>query len=123
MVTTVLFILFVHFVADFICQTDGMATNKSKSLSWLTIHVCTYTPVLLAALGFWGMYYHIPLSYMWYFGIVNGALHWVTDFFTSKLNYYLWKKEMRHWFFVGIGADQFIHYTCLLITYDKMIGF
>lgn len=36
-------VLFVHFVADFIVQTQWQAVNKSKSLLALSQHVGTYT--------------------------------------------------------------------------------
>lgn len=113
---TILLILFVHFVADFILQTDEMAINKSKSNQWLTIHVAAYMAgFILMTVWF------IESQYWLHWILLNGALHWITDYFTSRLNSYLWKKEMRHWFFVGIGADQFIHYACLLISYQLLI--
>jgi len=111
-VSEILLILFAHFVADFICQTDEMAINKSKSNVSLTAHVLAYSLAMIVIL-FW-FYPGLPII-NWL--IFNGALHWVTDYFTSRLNAYIWKKEMRHWFFVGIGADQMIHFTCLLLTY------
>ena len=118
------FILIVlHFIADFVCQSDKMAINKSKSNYWLTVHVITYSFVLLILGGtlyntYTGIWFNEAVG--WYV-IVNAILHWITDYFTSRLNSYLWKKEMRHWFFVGIGFDQVIHYGCLLYTYDLII--
>lgn len=35
-------ILAIHFVADFILQSDWMAQNKSKNIDALTFHVLTY---------------------------------------------------------------------------------
>jgi len=133
---TIIALLFVHFIADFVCQNDKMALNKSKSVKWLTIHVLVYTLVL-----FFGavlilqpnvhtviaeMYenkvtiYYIPiLGYVF----LNAVLHWVTDFFTSRLNSFLLKKfaPSHHWFFVGVGFDQFIHTSTLILTYQYFI--
>jgi len=110
----VLLILLAHFVADFIFQTDKQALNKCKSNWWLTSHVAAYTSIIM----FFGIFIFglIPVIILWAF--VNGVLHWITDYFTSRANAYFWKAEKRHWFFVGIGADQLIHYTCLLLTYE-----
>jgi hypothetical protein len=99
----VLALIWIHFVADFILQTDKMALNKSKSNRWLGIHVVVYScPFLI---------------FGWKFALVTGVFHFVTDYITSRGTSYLWRKEMRHWFFVLIGFDQAIHLTTLLLTY------
>lgn len=117
--TTTLLILLTHFVADFIFQTDKQAINKSKSNFWLTQHVFTYSLGLwIYAAANWAWFHN---SNIIYWVVLNALLHWITDYITSRINSYLWRKEMRHWFFVGIGADQMIHYTCLLLTYEALI--
>jgi hypothetical protein len=55
------------------------------------------------------------------FAVVNSALHFVTDFCTSRATSALWKKDQRHWFFVVIGLDQAIHMTCLFVTYEVLV--
>ena len=32
--------VYLHFVGDYIIQTDAMATNKTKSWKWASIHGC-----------------------------------------------------------------------------------
>ena len=96
-------LIWMHFVSDFVLQTDKMAMNKSKSNKWLGIHVLVYSFPFL----FFG----------WKFALVTLAFHFVTDYFTSRGTSYLWKKEMRHWFFTLIGFDQAIHLTTLFFTY------
>lgn len=109
----ILVILFAHFVADFICQTDEMAINKSTSNWWLTYHVVAYTIALLILTAWLDVWSREVILWV----LLNGALHWVTDYFTSRLTSKLYQNNKRHWFFVGIGADQFIHYTCLILTF------
>lgn len=102
MTTTIIILIWLHFIGDFIWQTDAMAKNKSTSVKWLSSHCAVYTLFLL------------PIG--WKFALINGVLHWVTDFFTSRATAYLWKKEERHWFFVVIGLDQAIHMTTLIAS-------
>lgn len=109
-----LFILFAHFVADFIFQTDEQAINKSKSNKWLLYHVSSYSFGILLVSFF--LFSNIEIGILWV--VVNAILHFGTDYITSRINSHLWQKNERHWFFVGIGADQFIHYACLLATYN-----
>jgi len=98
-----LLIIWMHLFADFFLQTDKMATSKSGSAKWLTIHVSVYTLPFLILLG-------------WQYALVNGVLHWATDFFSSKATSWLWKKNERHWFFAVIGIDQAVHMTCMVAT-------
>lgn len=98
-----LLLVWLHLFADFFLQTDKMATSKSGSPKWLSIHVGVYTLLFLVLLG-------------WQFALINAALHWITDFCSSKATSYLWKKNERHWFFAVIGVDQAVHMTCMLLT-------
>lgn len=76
------------------------------------------------------------------FVLVNAAAHFVQDAITSRINSRLWfvdgvrtvqhpheswpgavvqtyevaYNDKRHWFFVGIGFDQLLHYITLFVT-------
>ena len=96
-------LIWMHFVSDFVLQTDKMAINKSKSDAWLFLHVLVYsTPFAYFGLKFF---------------LVTFLFHFITDYFTSRGTSYMWKKEQRHWFFTLIGFDQAIHLTTLFFTY------
>lgn len=101
----ILCILLVHFIADFIVQTDWQAQNKSKSNNALLRHILTYS----ACMCIFG-----PL-----FAVINGVLHFFTDFATSRIGSKLWKDGNRRGFFICVGADQLFHNICLIGT----IGF
>jgi Protein of unknown function (DUF3307) len=105
-VSSVVALVWVHFIADFLLQSDAMATRKSKSSKWLAIHVAIYSACLLP-FGPW-------------FAIINAALHFATDYITSRATSRLWAAQERHWFFVVIGLDQALHLTALLVTYEAL---
>jgi capsule polysaccharide export protein KpsE/RkpR len=99
----IIVLVWMHFIADFIFQSDYIAINKSKNNLVLLTHVCLYgIPFFLFGAAF---------------AFANMALHFVTDYITSRVTSYLWKNDKRHWFFVTIGFDQAVHMTCLFSTY------
>ena len=141
---TLIYVLLVaHFVGDFLCQSDWMALNKSKRWDALATHVFTYACVLNVAVqvGSWRFWWTDAMAA---FVLVNSAAHFVQDAITSRINARLWFidgvrvkngmwsrpiveskgadayevafNDKRHWFFVGIGADQLLHYVTLFIT-------
>lgn len=123
MIWYVLFILLVHWFADFVMQTEHMSKRKSSSNYYLTMHVTVYafvtitiwaivipfTPIHVSSLGIW-------LSFAAIF-----TTHWITDYFTSRWTTRLYKEERYHDFFVVIGFDQVLHYTQLLLTFNYIL--
>jgi hypothetical protein len=92
----------LHFVGDFIAQTRTMATNKSTSNKWLLSHVAVYSLFLLPfGIGF---------------ALLNGILHFATDYVSSRQTSKAWAEKKTHKFFAIIGADQLVHSLCLVWT-------
>lgn len=134
---TLIILLFVHLMGDFFFQSDWMATNKSKDWLALGYHASIYS-LCFIMFGFW-------------FYVVTFVTHFITDAITSRITSKLWfidlkpfktrvwwnkekkgdpqhfdyvanvKGDLRHWFFVVIGIDQFIHACTLALTYNFLI--
>jgi hypothetical protein len=113
-------LIFTHWIADFIAQTDDMAKNKSKSNVWLGKHILAYMAVLVpfAIAAGWT----IPGKYWMAFVLINGAAHFGIDYVTSRVNSRLWQAGKVHEFFVGVGFDQALHMATLIATYQYLLA-
>ena len=141
--------LVLHFIGDFLLQSNWMALNKSKSLIALTTHAMVYTIAFVVGLLLLGY----PSWNVLLFGWITFVLHWTTDAITSRITSMLWFvefptnidpaskdwivsetvdqilfpsailwKSKRHWFFVAIGADQLIHFWLLALAGAAWLG-
>jgi hypothetical protein len=111
----VLSILFIHWVADFLFQTEKMATMKSKDTNWLLIHVSVYSFTWF----FIGAFFD-PVKSALFFGITF-ICHFLTDYVTSRWTSKLYKNSKFYGFpsfFSVIGLDQWLHYFQLIISYE-----
>lgn len=73
---TMLLLLLMHFVADFLLQNHWMASNKSKDWRALVAHCGVYALVFLL-LG-------------WSFAVITFVLHVAVDSVTSRITSRLW---------------------------------
>jgi hypothetical protein len=113
---TLLLIFVVHFLGDFVFQSSKMATGKSKSIKWLSIHVGVYALVSLISLIVLGNFFgNFLVGFYWW--ITNVILHFIVDFFTSKITSRFWEQKNMRFFFVMIGFDQLLHAICLISTF------
>jgi len=95
-------IAWIHFVADFILQSNYVAINKSRYISQLFKHAIIYAmPFLMLGIKY---------------ALINGVLHFIVDYFTSSITTYFYARDKRRAFFITIGCDQAIHTTCLILT-------
>lgn len=116
----VIWLLFVHWVADFVCQNDKMAINKSKDWFALWDHAVIYILVLFLGIVLYEGFYQYFTGNVFHWNPILVALnfpaHFITDGITSRITTWLYTKGERHWFFVVIGFDQFLHYAVLFLT-------
>jgi hypothetical protein len=100
-------LVWLHFLGDYLFQTDNMATKKATELKWLTLHAIVYSiPFTLISIRF---------------ALITLVYHFTIDYFTSKVTSYLGSHGFRYWMFKSIGFDQAIHLTILVLTYAKFV--
>jgi hypothetical protein len=134
MIIPVILITVIHWIADFVLQTDKEAKGKSKNWSDLLSHTVTYSFVWFIV-GIVYMFFNIIwedgymeqngtllINCMVYFPLITFITHTTTDYFTSRLNSRLWAKGDVHNFFVSVGFDQVLHYVQLFLTYQILFN-
>jgi hypothetical protein len=112
----IIIIILIHWVADFLLQTQKMAINKSKDNYWLFLHVLVYSLIWF----FIGLFF-FNIIIVLLFSIITFICHFITDYFTSRWTSKLYKQEKYYGFpafFSVIGLDQFLHYLQLIICYE-----
>lgn len=127
----------LHFVNDFLLQSDWMAINKSKRWDALAIHVGIYSmPFLLFGRRFAALTFALHFaqdaitsritSHLWFFhreaGIWAQAPFMVPQHSRTIVNPWVPIEGLRHWFFVAIGADQLLHMWALAWTWWLLGG-
>lgn len=116
----VLGIILIHWIADFVCQSDADAKGKSSNWINLLSHTGIYTLIWIIPVLCYGTMTKCSLSLLLFLPITF-ICHTATDYYTSKVNSLLWKENKMHEFFVSIGFDQVLHYVQLLLTFYLLI--
>ena len=116
-IMTIFLLLFIHYIADFICQPHEIASTKSHNIEAMLIHIIIYSLITFMFLMF-----TIPGDIFSFVSVINytcilGLFHGLTDIVTSKFSKYLWNKGKVGDFFNLIGFDQLIHQTTILMLY------
>lgn len=111
--TFLIFILLIHFLADFGLQTHEQAVGKATSKLWLTKHVGAYSLIWFVAAFVILNSVHLAFIY----ALITFILHWCTDYITSKESRKFFDRDDFHNGFVVIGFDQFLHIIQLWFTF------
>jgi hypothetical protein len=119
----VLYFLLVHWVADFVLQTEHMALRKSTSNYYLGMHVTVYSVTTIFA---WWLLFLIVGLHATFLQYVEAYLaifvmHFITDYITSRITGKYYKAKKTHEFFVTIGFDQWLHYAQIFIVFNYII--
>ena len=118
MINDICILLIAHFIGDFLCQNRYIATRKSEDFLVLTFHVIIYSTVMYLVSSFF-LSNKINVDY---FNAFNFIAHLITDFLTSRLNKFNYKRHgVGYLFFSGIGLDQLIHSLTIILSYNYFI--
>lgn len=112
-------ILIGHFVADFVCQPRSWATKKHEDVTPLIYHVSLYMFMMAVAFGVVAVG-KIPLTLVVLWTLMNGVMHFIVDFVTSKLVHKYSQEGKIGTAIKIIGLDQLLHYLCLFGTLGIM---
>ena len=113
----ILSLLFAHWGADFLAQTEWMALNKSKDGLPLAVHCLIYGTIM--GIVFTLFNYKTAV----FFGVANMMLHIIIDGVTSRATAWAWKRHGgSRIFFNIIGFDQFLHACCIFGTFVMFGG-
>jgi len=112
-----LFILVIHFLADFAMQTHEQATTKYKCTEGLFWHVAVYSLVWL----FSSYFIFKDIEKCVQFTVITFIFHWITDAITSNVSKSFFDKKDFHNGFVVIGFDQILHYLQLYLTFKFLL--
>ncbi len=129
-------ILITHLIGDFVVQGHIQAAEKWHDNVKLTNHVISYTITLM--MGVW-LSFGIAIAFPWLgykvaepvtttvvivcvWAIINGVLHWITDYITSKHVHRLkeagpFRRTKYKDMMIVIGLDQVIHIIILVLTW------
>jgi hypothetical protein len=123
--TEILLIIFIHWIADFICQDEKWALGKSKNWNDLLSHTAVYSIIWMIL----GSILKATNIVDWnpgalsLFVLITFIAHTITDYFTSRI---VSKKFATNHYgspipnfgaFTIIGFDQVLHYVQLFLTY------
>ena len=125
---TIIFVLVLHLIADFILQPNWITTYKSRDNSILLFHVAVYLFVMTLVLLLIASWKAALL-----YSAVNAALHFCVDFITSRLitaqahdiildespdnlQKPLFERVNLYRPTVLLGVDQLFHQACLVLT-------
>lgn len=123
--------MFVHWVADFVCQSDEMVKGKSSSIAALSKHILSYAVVFtvgtfITALALDGKGHSEQLfkegfATFWAFVFINVGSHFFIDFITSRASKLEFERGNTGTAFKIIGFDQFLHIAIMAVSLYYMV--
>ena len=116
-----IYILIIHFLADFGLQTHEQAVGKGQGNEFhnemLFFHVGVYTLIWMISLLAIKPIFDFTYFDVVKFGVITFYTHYTTDYITSRVGKPFWSKNDFHNGFVVVGFDQILHYLQLYYTF------
>lgn len=129
------YLMFLHFVADFILQSREMGQKKSTEWEWMKKHIFWIKLVF-----FVGLFPVVGFYKAATFALANGLIHLCIDSCIWKVYAWtVWERERKtgvkredlkkrwkywedKWFYDTIGLDQFLHVATIIIIWSLLGG-
>ena len=112
------FILFTHWVADFVIQGDEIVEGTA-GISYIVEHCVKYAIVFPA--GAWLVWFALMnnsfQSWAW-FSIINTVTHAIIDCFTIPLASGYFKQGNSKNGSISLALDQFLHSTVIVTSFS-----
>lgn len=112
----IIYVLFAHFLGDYLFQDDVIATHKGKSIGWLILHALLYMFVLGLMMWMGAMFFDWTWKMAILFTLINTCTHFIIELLLCRINLQNWEDKKYHAFFIGFGFDQFLHISILIYT-------
>ncbi len=106
-------IVAIHWLADFVLQSQWMSLNKSKNSLALLTHVAIYTTVWFAA----GFFHFTGWKSLLLFTGITFITHFCIDYVTSRLSSKYFAAGQSRRGFMVVGFDQLLHYIQLFLCF------
>lgn len=120
-----MYILIIHFMADFGMQTVYQAQNKSLGKNFfnkpLFYHVGFYSIIWFLSVVAISDITHWDIFKCFLFTFITFVCHYITDYTTSRVGKPFWENKDFHNGFVVVGFDQILHYIQLWYTFKLLM--
>ena len=128
-VSSLVTLMIVHVVFDWLLQDRETAKNKSHNFKYLFPHLF----LIYIGLMLWGLFAAgLNPKQSFVFAVANCILHGIIDWNIWKLYAYTVKKRFKHlelftyyddrWFYNFIALDQLLHGVCYIVLYNLIQG-
>ena len=131
MLNTIIFVLVLHLIADFILQPNWIQTYKSRNNLILLLHVSIYFGIFALGLS---LFFNFKAAII--YAACNAALHFLVDWITSRVITShaktltldspeqnderpvkaLYERVNLYLPSLLLGVDQLFHHVCLIFT-------
>lgn len=119
----IIYLLVGHFISAFLFQSDVMASQKGKHLSWFLLHAMIYV-VSLFFIMLLGMvvFDSFTWSLVWRFVLINALTYSVAGFIMSTVNAESKERKQHYMLSIGMGFEQLLHASVIVYSLSYLLG-
>ncbi len=111
--STLLFILWVHWLADYFSKLDYIISGND--IDYLFQHSLTYTIVVTLSIS---VMFGLISKLIFYFFIIILTLHFIVDLCSGLVSNYLVKANKENWILIDFGVCQTLHLSYIVCLFS-----